>query len=52
MLVFHQETALYSIKEGDLLRVRLRNIEGNKVRLFVDLKRPLDFSWLTAYPDN
>ncbi|MEI6530889.1 MAG: N-acetylmuramoyl-L-alanine amidase [bacterium] len=40
---FPPETALYSINEGDVLRVRLRNIEGNKVRLFVDLKRPLDF---------
>ncbi|MEI6510331.1 MAG: SH3 domain-containing protein, partial [bacterium] len=35
--------ALFSIKVGDVLRVRLRTLDNNRVRLFVDMKRPLSF---------
>ncbi|MDI6868088.1 MAG: N-acetylmuramoyl-L-alanine amidase [Coprothermobacterota bacterium] len=47
---FPQEGALYSIKRGDVLRARIRALEGNKVRLFVDLKRPLEFSRIDNVP--
>jgi len=41
---FPQGAALYSIRQGDVLRVRIMALESNKVRMFVDLKRPLDYS--------
>jgi N-acetylmuramoyl-L-alanine amidase len=42
--------ALFSIKVGDVLRARLRVLDGNLVRLFVDMKRPLDFYKAEAMP--
>lgn len=42
--------ALFSIKVGDVLRVRLRILDNNRVRLFVDMKRPLDFYKAESLP--
>ncbi|MGB9552790.1 MAG: N-acetylmuramoyl-L-alanine amidase, partial [bacterium] len=47
---FSQEGALYPINQGDVLRARIRPLEGNRVRLFVDLKRPLEFSRINDLP--
>lgn len=47
---FFQEGALYPINQGDVLRARIRPLEGNEVRLFVDLKRPLEFSRINDLP--
>ncbi|MCR4428270.1 MAG: N-acetylmuramoyl-L-alanine amidase [Caldiserica bacterium] len=47
---FPAQGALYSIKKGDVLRARIRALDGNRVRLFIDLKRPLEFSRMDSVP--
>ncbi len=48
--LFPRGAALYSVREGDVLRARLRALEDNKVRLFIDLRRPLAFQLLDSAP--